>query len=478
MIRSVSNQLFHTSEIVSAILAMAPTPPEGVGDITKVGETLKRSILRSYIIGTVLVWFNKWGKKQAKELIVKHFVDHLVFDEYCKLSEVCGLSPPKKHINTHVRSKGEATAYDLVNSLAELDLANELPEIVVPAIDLQMCPTETMTENEPTILTRLETIEMAMKQLQTAIKLPAPAAAPAPATAPAQAPGSVPPTGGGLSMASLDPAVRTTAPAPATAASSQGVVPASPRSFGSALERANTLSRSRENGAQSDRGMSQAGKDQSWAGVAAAGRVAAGIKRGKPTDSEGFVTPGRPSRKQAPRGSSKVDLSGLGNSIVAPIERYVGNTSREVTAEVVRQVLIKCSEEINGGSPLEIIDVKEIGTEFPNKRTRSWQVTVPYKCRELMMNPDTYPQGWTHRAYFAPRVGNKRAKPGVSHNSGIVKRVMLENERAQAETWVDQGDEGVRSADQEAATQGSDPLDMEIGKSESSEENKQPGCLP
>ena len=94
------------------------------------------------------------------------------------------------------------------------------------------------------------------------------------------------------------------------------------------------------------------------------------------------------------------------------------------------------------------------------------------------MNPDTYPQGWTHRAYFAPRVGNKRAKPGESHNSGIVKRVMLENERAQAETWVDQGDEGVRSADQEAATQGSDPLDMEIGKSESSEENKQPGRLP
>ena len=51
-------------------------------------------------------------------------------------------------------------------------------------------------------------------------------------------------------------------------------------------------------------------------------------------DSEGFVTPGRPNRKPAPRGSSKVDLAGLGNNIVAPIERYVGNTSREVTAKV------------------------------------------------------------------------------------------------------------------------------------------------
>ena len=83
--------------------------------------------------------------------------------------------------------------------------------------------------------------------------------------------------------------------------------------------------------------MSQVGKDQSWVG-----RVAAGTKHGKPgdVDSEGFKTPGRPNRKPAPRGSSKVDLAGLGNNIVAPIERYMGNTSMEVTADLVRQVLI------------------------------------------------------------------------------------------------------------------------------------------
>ena len=96
-----------------------------------------------------------------------------------------------------------------------------------------------------------------------------------------------------------------------------------------------------------------------------------------------------------------------------------------------------------------------------------------------MTNPATYPQGWTHRAYFSPREGNKRAKPGVGHNGGIVKRVMLENERAQAEAWVNQGNEGVQLADQEVATQGSDPLGMEISQSESaSEENKQPERLP
>ena len=169
----------------------------------------------------------------------------------------------------------------------------------------------------------------------------------------------------------------------------------------------------------------------------------------------------------------------MGNSIVAPIERYVGNTSREVTAEVVRQVLIKCSEEINGGSPLEIINIKEIRTQFPNKRTRSWQVIVPYKCRDLMTNPATYPPGWTHRAYFSPREGNKWAKPGVGHNCDIVNRVMLENESAQAEAWVNQEDEGVQQADQEVATQASDPLDMETSQSESeSEETSQSERLP
>ena len=91
-----------------------------------------------------------------------------------------------------------------------------------------------------------------------------------------------------------------------------------------------------------------------------------------------------------------------------------------------------------------------------------------------MTNPDTYPQGWTHRAYFSPREGNKRAKPGVGHNCDIVNRVMLENESAQAEASVNQEDKGVQQADQEAATQALDPLDMETSHSESvSEETRQ-----
>ena len=86
---------------------MAPTielkPPEGIGDITKVGEILQRPILRNHIHGTVLIWMNKWGKKQVSELIVKHFVDHQVYEAYCKLSEACDSPLLQKHRNTDVR---------------------------------------------------------------------------------------------------------------------------------------------------------------------------------------------------------------------------------------------------------------------------------------------------------------------------------------------------------------------------------------
>ena len=153
-------------------------------------------------------------------------------------------------------------------------------------------------------------------------------------------------------------------------------------------------------------------------------------------DSDGLIIPGRPARKPAPKRSSKVDLAELGDNIVEPIERYVGNTSLDVTADLVKRVLIRCSEGLNEESPLEIIKVREIGTHFKNARTRCWQVTVPYRCRDLMNNHATYPPGWTHRAYFSPREGNKRAKPDMGHYCDIVNRILQENESARAVAWM------------------------------------------
>ena len=152
----------------------------------------------------------------------------------------------------------------------------------------------------------------------------------------------------------------------------------------------------------------------------------------------------------------------------------MGNTSVDVTADLVEKVLIRCSEGLNEGSPLEIIKVREIGTHLKDARTRCWQVTVPYRCRDLMNNPATYPPGWTHKAYFSPREGNKWAKPGMGQNSDIVNRVMQENESAKAVAWMQQEDKGLQQADQEAAADAQDPLDMDL----ESEEANQSEHLP
>ena len=152
----------------------------------------------------------------------------------------------------------------------------------------------------------------------------------------------------------------------------------------------------------------------------------------------------------------------------------MGNTSMDVTADLVEKVLIRCSEGLNEGSPLEIIKVREIGTHFKNARTWCWQVTVPYRCRDLMNNPATYPPGWTHRAYFSPREGNKWAKPGMGQNIDIVNRVMQENARAKAVARKQQEDERLQQADQEAAAQARDPLAMDLELEEATQSERLP----
>ena len=96
-------------------------PLEGIGDLAKVVETVQRPILKNHILGTMLMWMNKWSKKQVSELNVKHFVDHDVYEAFCKLSEASESPPPQKHRNTEARTKGEASISDLESSLAELD---------------------------------------------------------------------------------------------------------------------------------------------------------------------------------------------------------------------------------------------------------------------------------------------------------------------------------------------------------------------
>ena len=89
----------------------------------------------------------------------------------------------------------------------------------------------------------------------------------------------------------------------------------------------------------------------------------------------------------------------------------MGNTSLNMSSEQVKQVLERCAAGVQGNTAhLEVLEVKEIGTDLPNRRTRCWKVKVPHVMKELMQESSLYPKGWTHRRYFEQRSGNKRAK--------------------------------------------------------------------
>ena len=135
-------------------------------------------------------------------------------------------------------------------------------------------------------------------------------------------------------------------------------------------------------------------------------------------DEDGFIRQGRPRQQVAQRqrkvaqGSSQVDLSDvLRVAAAAPLDFYVGNTSLDMTGEDVKHVLVRCATGVQGNTAhLEVLEVKEIGTDLANRRTRCWKVKVPYKLKELMQQYSLYPSGWTHRRFFEQRSGNKNAR--------------------------------------------------------------------
>ena len=189
------------------------------------------------------------------------------------------------------------------------------------------------------------------------------------------------------------------------------------------MERARSLSRDGRQ-EQGGGGREQPGSHpDSYAGRAA--------KRSRPgdVDGDGFRVPGRPARKAVPKGCSTVDLSGMARAVVAPLDRYVGGINRDATEEDVREVLKKCATALPGGDKMVVSNMLKL-TGHPSARTQSWKFTVPYSCRQLLDNPALYPQGWTHRAYFAPR--GDRSKRQTSGAGGSAAAPLLRGGGAEA----------------------------------------------
>ena len=355
------------------------TPPGGC--LIKAGEIATKAIVNSVLLATIQMWSGKFGKTLVMERIVKNFSETEVYDGMKMLSEVCSLPNPKPRKDSPGRTKAEALAKDIHELLYDLDKENKLPKIVVSSSEVQFCPVDIVNDSEPGILVRMQRLEKAVTD-----------------------------------MLSKPAAVQSVQTVQQVAASGTAGWPAAPaEGFGAALDRARSLSRSREEGRRGQGGAGardlSGGQGLTWAERTAKRSRPEGAGAGRPGDvnSEGFRVPGRPARKAVPKGCSTVDLSHLGRSVVAPVERYIGGTILGATEDDIKAVLKDCAAVLEGGDKLEILKVERL-TGHASARTQSWKVTVPFICQQLLENPALYPPGWTHRAFFAPR-GERSKRP-------------------------------------------------------------------
>ena len=135
------------------------------------------------------------------------------------------------------------------------------------------------------------------------------------------------------------------------------------------------------------------------------------MKRAREGDGEGEwkeVGPRRNNKKKPKVATGTAKLTEFGDLSV-PSEFWIGNTSPATEATNVKEVLMKCANHLLVDN-FEVIDVRCL-TKHDNPRSKSWKVSVPSKFKEIMLNPDMYFNGWTHRA-FTPRSDTRREAPG------------------------------------------------------------------
>ena len=370
--------------------------------LLRTGELATIPIIRSALLATIHMWIEKWNKLAVTQEIVKHFADADVFKVLKLLCEVCSLPAPSPRHDSSNRTKGEQLAIDIYDTVLELDKRAKLPEIVVPSLQLHFCPVDTVKDNDPGMLVRMERLEKAVLKMVNA---------PAAVQTVGQAAPLQPAVTAGQSA---DPSVIV----PANTGRTAGV-------FGAALDRARSLSR---DGRQQQGG---AGREQSGSRPDSYAERAAKRSRSGDEDSDGFRLPGRPARKAVPKGSSTVDLSGMARAVVAPLDRYVGGINLNATEDDVREVLERCAAAVEGGDKMVFTGLEKL-TGHPSARTQSWKFTVPYSCRQLLDNPALYPLGWTHRAYFAPR-GDKSKRQSTSRTGGGQGEALLRERDGETE---------------------------------------------
>ena len=135
-----------------------------------------------------------------------------------------------------------------------------------------------------------------------------------------------------------------------------------------------------------------------------------GERAGGGQEQDGYtpVQPRRPRKTNC--GKSTVTLDGVE---AAPVDIFVGNTNPRATEDKIKEVLMLSAGQMPEKPTLVINEVKCLNNlEIePNPRTRCWRITVPYACKDLMLDDNLYPTGWSHRKFFPAK---RKSQHGAS----------------------------------------------------------------
>ena len=378
------------------------------------GDATNIKTITDLLIGVVNWWCMKFGKTEVVNLVMRHFEHGEVYNSCLLLSDFLGLSKPTNYKNSAARPALDPCTNDLVKIMKDLVDSKQVPHIVIPASQLGRVPLDALSVSaERSVGARLESLEVSVQSIVSAVEklaaVKAPALLPGVAITPASAPATSGPT---AEQTFANVAARLLQPGHGGQVGQGGQAGLGGRGGPGGGQHGQ--------GGQGGRGFRERSRSPQ-------------VKRdhdGAVVDEDGFRRPGRGRHQNRPAaaGASKVVVEDVGE-LQPSLQYFIGNTPGKASDDVIQKVLVRCATpllEDDSRGPLVIESVHCL-TKDPDPRTRCWRVVVPPSFKDIMENSMLYPEGWRFREFVGIfRNSSKSVKKTRPNENNIVDQVMAE----------------------------------------------------
>ena len=375
-------------------------------------------VVESLLLSVAHHWSRRETLARQFELLERHFSQDQMLSALWKLHELSLTAKPSKRSGGAAKSATRGQAEDVAHAIGFLGDNNKLPRFVVQSEDLtRVLPLlgALSVGDERSVAARLEALEGSQRQNMMEMR---------------------------RMMANNGMAVNSSilGANPGSQSPNPGII-VSPPSFGSASgsgggaaahqmhnkpSYAATVSGGSGGGKAEERSalpkqdfvQRPTRSEQRGRATVARGQVerSSSSKRRRLSHEEESKEPwqpqGRPRKVKArPKvNTGNANTAGL-EDLAGPAEFWVGNTRADTSSEKVMEVLNQAAEN-NKTTNFKVEEVVCL-TKEDKPRTRSWKVTVPARLKEVMLDPQMYPSGWTFRAFTVwqrrPEDGAKKA---------------------------------------------------------------------